>query len=189
MSDSNILQTHRIGIGNTLTPLGVVLQQGGRAVDLQSKTVKVIGKTSAAAEWIAETITGVTAEAAQVVTLAGDGTITLARHGFPMHAEVRFTTAGSLPDGLVVGQNYWVINSRPDTFQISTYPGGQAITFSGGSGVHSVVRVGSVAYDFQAADVDAAGTFSIYFNVYSGSEFDTFPNDGRKFEVEVKATT
>ena len=39
---------------------------------------------------------------------------------------------------------------------------------------------GQVQYDFQAADVDTAGTFYGWFRVYSGAEYDTYPTGGRK---------
>lgn len=189
MSDTNVLQTHRIMVGDTLTPLGVVLKQSDRAVDLSGKTVKVVGKTSAGAEWIAEATTGVTAEAAQTVTFGSGGYITLVRHTFKIGDEVRFTTTGALPSELTAGTAYWVKDTRGDTFRVAAYPGGPAIEFSSGSGTQSVIRIGGVQYDFQTADVDTAGTFSLYFRVYSGSEFDTFPCDGRKLEVEITAQT
>jgi hypothetical protein len=47
---------------------------------------------------------------------------------------------------------------------------------------------GEVQYDFQAADVDTAGTFFAWFTVYSGSEKDTYPADGRELQIEIHAT-
>ena len=44
---------------------------------------------------------------------------------------------------------------------------------------------GKVSYDFQAADVTTAGTYYGWFHVYSGSERDTYPVDGRKFRIEI----
>lgn len=51
---------------------------------------------------------------------------------------------------------------------------------------------GQVQYDFQAADIVAitakgAGTYYAWFRVYSGTEFDTFPKGGRKFQVQFSA--
>jgi hypothetical protein len=46
---------------------------------------------------------------------------------------------------------------------------------------------GLVQYDFQSGDVDTAGTFYGWFNVYSGSEFDTYPVGGRKLVIEITA--
>ena len=44
---------------------------------------------------------------------------------------------------------------------------------------------GKVMYDFQAADVDEAGTFYGWFLVYSGTEVDSYPVNGRKLEIEI----
>jgi hypothetical protein len=46
---------------------------------------------------------------------------------------------------------------------------------------------GKVQYDFQAADVVAAGTFYGWFTVYSGTEKDTYPAGGRKLVIEISA--
>lgn len=42
---------------------------------------------------------------------------------------------------------------------------------------------GTVQYDFAAGDVDTAGTYWGWFLVYSGSEFDTFPAEGRALKI------
>ena len=44
---------------------------------------------------------------------------------------------------------------------------------------------GLVQYDFQTADVATAGLFWLWFVVYSGSEKDTFPADGRGLGVDI----
>lgn len=44
---------------------------------------------------------------------------------------------------------------------------------------------GKVQYDFQAADVDAAGTFYGWFHVYNGAERDTFPAGGRNLIINI----
>ncbi len=188
-NDRNKHRQHRVMVGDTLTPLGVVLMQSGRAVDLSGKTVKVLGFDSAGSPWITETTTGVSAEPAETVTFASSGWITLARHTLGVGSEVRFTTTGALPAELATGTVYHVVATRADSFQVAAYPAGDALTYSSGSGTHSVVRVGAVQYDFQTADVDSAGTFGLYFRVYSGSEFDTFPCDGRRLEVVVTAAS
>ena len=46
---------------------------------------------------------------------------------------------------------------------------------------------GKVTYDFQAADVANAGTFTAYFHTYSGTERDTFPSEGDEFQVIIQA--
>lgn len=44
---------------------------------------------------------------------------------------------------------------------------------------------GTAYYDFQAADVDTAGTYYGYFLVYSGGEFDTFPAVRRELKIVI----
>lgn len=44
---------------------------------------------------------------------------------------------------------------------------------------------GKVEYDFLAADVDTAGTYWGWFYVYSGTEYDSFPSDGRTFKIVI----
>ena len=44
---------------------------------------------------------------------------------------------------------------------------------------------GTVQYDFLPGDVDTAGVYYAWFIVYAGTEFDTFPADGRTFEVVI----
>jgi len=44
---------------------------------------------------------------------------------------------------------------------------------------------GRVSYDFQAADVASAGTYYAWFRVFSGSERDTFPADGRSLSIVI----
>jgi hypothetical protein len=103
--------THFVGVGDTLTPIGVTLKQGGTAVDVTGLTIKC-----------------------KLVNADTDAVVT------------DWTTTGA-----------------------------------------SIVSAtaGTVQYDFAAADVASAGTFYLYFRVYSGAEFDTYPSDGRKLKIEV----
>jgi hypothetical protein len=52
--------------------------------------------------------------------------------------EVQFTTTGTLPTGLSVGQPYWVTTATGSTFSVASAVGGTAISLSGGSGTHTV---------------------------------------------------
>jgi hypothetical protein len=54
---------------------------------------------------------------------------------------VQFTTTGTLPTGLSINTNYYVISTSTNTCQFSTTLGGSAITFtnSSGSGTHTAV--------------------------------------------------
>jgi len=54
---------------------------------------------------------------------------------------VQFTTTGTLPTGLSLNTNYYVISTSTNTCQFSTTLGGSAVTFtnSSGSGTHTAV--------------------------------------------------
>ena len=111
------LETHRITVGDTLTPMGVQLKQRNTsgvlaAVNLTGATVK-----------------------------------------FSMVAE----------DGTVI---------------VDEATTGVTVTDA---------EEGQVQYDFQAADVEEAGTFYGWFTVYSSGERDTYPKGGRKFVIEISA--
>ena len=77
-----------------------------------------------------------------VVSIASPAVFTLADHGFVAGRQVRLSTTGALPTGLVT-TNYFVIAAGLTTgaFQLSATRGGVAVNTSGTqSGVHSVGR-------------------------------------------------
>ena len=67
------------------------------------------------------------------ISIATPGVITLpAGFSFPDGTTISFTSTGSLPVGLTVGQVYFAVNSTGGTFNVSTSIQGTAITTSGG---------------------------------------------------------
>lgn len=64
-------------------------------------------------------------------------TITSNGHGLQVGYPVVFTTTGTLPTGLKLGQQYWVVTSTTNTFQVSDVWGGNALSLAGGAGTHS----------------------------------------------------
>lgn len=61
-------------------------------------------------------------------------------HGLPNGTPVAFSTTGTLPTPLVVGQIYYVINATANTFNIALTVGGAAIaTTVDGTGIHSAI--------------------------------------------------
>lgn len=185
--DTNPLTIHNTSVGNTRTSLAVILKQGGFPVDLSGLTVKVEGDTDAGVAWITETTTGVTAEGTTTFTAnASTDKLTASNHKLPAGTQLKLSTTTTLPDGLSDSQFVYVREPEQHKFRVSETPDGPLIDLlDAGSGTHSYAVVGEVKYDFQAADVDTAGTFYLWFNVYSGSEFDTFPCDGQKMQVKV----
>ena len=60
--------THKITVGDTRTPLGMVLRQNGRGVDLTGKTVKFALYTALGAVKVAETASNITQQVDKLVT-------------------------------------------------------------------------------------------------------------------------
>ena len=73
------------------------------------------------------------------MTIAGPGVIAWTAHGHAVGDSLTFSTTGALPTGLVVGTLYYVfLVVDVDHIQLTTFPGGAAITTSGSqSGVHT----------------------------------------------------
>jgi hypothetical protein len=66
---------------------------------------------------------------------------------------VTFTTTNTLPNGLVAGTVYYVINTSANSFQVSATSGGDAVTISDtGTGEHSVNH-NSVVIDWTGSTV------------------------------------
>lgn len=185
---TNDLTVHYRGLADRRTPLRRTLFQGGEEIDLAGLIVKVLGEKDNGDQWIAEGTTGVTSEPAATVTAdASTDTLTATDHSFKNGTKVKFTNSGGgLPGGLAAVTHYYVRDRTQHTFKVSLTRFGDAVNITdAGTGTHSVAPVGQVAYAFQAADVAAAGTFWLWFRVYSGSVYDTFPMDGRKLQVEI----
>ncbi len=84
-------------------------------------------------------------------------TYTIANHGLPNGAQIEWMSTAAATSTVSSlnfwGRKFWVINPTPNTFQISTTPGGAALNFSGSgsanqrfSRVYSHVSGGSLLY-------------------------------------------
>ncbi len=72
------------------------------------------------------------------VTIASPAVVSLTSHGLSLGDQVRFTTTGALPTGIVAGTDYYVSTLATNTFQIATLPSGSSINSSGSqSGTHT----------------------------------------------------
>ncbi|MAO66253.1 MAG: hypothetical protein CL666_14755 [Balneola sp.] len=107
---------------------------------------------------------------------------------------LRFSSTGTLPGGLSVGVDYYVLTAVLGSFKVSTTPGGSAVNItSGGGGTHTVKRVNNGQYVWDdgngywlkvdsevAASVDpqdyvfpvAGGGIGDYLNDKTASELD-----------------
>lgn len=182
-------EVHTVAIGNTRTPVGFLLKQGGQPVDLSSLTLKVYGETAAGAAWITETTSNVTAHPTNTFTV--DTTTDKLKHNATKANngdQIVVSTTTTLPSGLSASTRYFVVNKEPNAFQVSLTPDGAAVDItSSGSGTHSYYIVGSGQYDFQSGDVDEAGDFYLWPRAYESSEYDSFPinEDGSGLVVRV----
>ena len=78
---------------------------------------------------------------AATITNANPGVVTGA--ALPAGTAITLTTTGTLPNNLLPGVTYYVINPVSNTFNLATTPGGSAIDTTGTqSGVHRVVSRG-----------------------------------------------
>jgi hypothetical protein len=78
-------------------------------------------------------------QASVTVTFAGD-TATKVAHNLVLGAVIRYSTTGTLPTGLALHTDYYVVAiPTANTYKVSATKGGTAITTSGGSGTHSYV--------------------------------------------------
>lgn len=65
---------------------------------------------------------------AVTISIANPAVVTYNNHGLFVGSAVVFETTGALPSAITAGQIYWVISFTQNTFQISTAPGGSAVS-------------------------------------------------------------
>ena len=165
--------------GDLRTPLGRILTQGDKALDLASKTVEFTlypeRSTTVAVAW---TSTGVTVEPTFTFTAtAATDRLTAAEHGLADGAEVMVSSSTTLPAGLAASQRYYVRDARPNDFRLAETLGGDAVDVTGtGTGTHTCRPLGRVNYDFQTAH--AAGRYRGRFRINESSQYTTFPAAG-----------
>lgn len=177
-----------LALGDTRTPVGRTLRQGGKAVDLSGLSVEFRLLDSDGDDVQDWTSTGITTES--TFTFTGDGTtdrLTAAEHGLIQGDEIKLTTTGGLPGGLSTGQRYYVRDVLPNSFKLTESPGGAPIDLSSaGTGTHTARPLGRVQYDFAAGNVDAAGTFYGQFRIVESGEYTTFPPSYQDFQILIR---
>jgi len=124
--------------------------------------------------------------AAGLVFTASGATLTSPDHGLNNDESVTVKTTGTLPAGLSLSKEYFIVNATENTLQLSLTKGGAAIvTTSAGTGMHELLS-GRVTYDWQLGDTDTAGTYFAEVQTIVDGEQLTYPNT-RQFLVEVIA--
>jgi hypothetical protein len=188
-------------VGDTLTPLVVFLTDSNSdPVSLAGKTVKFYLENSVGTLVVNGNSSHVTAEPTQTFTVdITNDRILCVGHGYKAGQQVQVTTAGSLPGGLASATRYYVGDVTPNDFTLQSRPGAAPSDFrldaqdgdvvditTTGSGTHSIFAVGQAQYDFQAADVATAGTFTACFKVDSGGETDTYPGGDVTLQIVLR---
>lgn len=118
---------------------GLTLQANEKVIfksDLADRTIKELGsKVSISDTFSFDFVDG------DVDT--GADTIAETAHGMSNGDPVRLTTTGTLPGGLDLGTDYYVVNANPNDFQLSLTVGGGAvdITSAAGGGTHTVSKM------------------------------------------------
>lgn len=183
--------THKIMKGDTRTPIGRVLTQGGQPVDLTGLTVKWIGYKADGTSWFAERTDGITAQPTTAFTVdTTDKWVIANGHKARIGDQLLLTTSSALPAGLATSTRYFVRDVTPNKFKVSLLPDGSVVDITGsGTGTHSFTIVGSVQGDLQTADVATATGLKgnkLWFRVYDGSEYDTFPAEDEAIVVVIE---
>ena len=182
---------HRITVGDTLQPLNAILRDGnGDPLDLESYTVTATIEQEDGTVELAETATGVTEHPTQNFTADADtDLLTCKGHGVQERDQIVLATSASdLPAPLSASVTYFARDVTPNAFKLATVPGGAKVDITdAGSGTHTFYVVGSVQFDFAAAQVDTAGTYRLWFIIDSGSEDWTWPPGDDWIEVRIVA--
>lgn len=185
MTDRSRIDEHPLRVGETGSPLVVLFLDGTDPVNISDYTPKVYGETAAGGAWIAEGVTGVTANPTKTFTAsASENRLTCNGHQLRDGQQVVFAGA-TLPGGLTAATRYFVRNATPNDFQVSLRPNSTVVDISSaGSGSMTFYVVGTVKYEFQTGDVDTAGEFRLEIRLYDSSER---PRFGQVVRVPVTA--
>ena len=173
-------------LNNTLLPMNFMLERNGDPVNLADYTVKMRIEEEGGTVIVNDSTTGINAHPTQTFTAASTGLATCNGHGVKDGDQIVVSSSGTLPSGLAASTRYFAVNVTPNAFGLATTPGGQSVIAGAGTPTHSFYIVGSLQYDFQAGDVDAAGFFNSWVIIESGGEQHHFPPDGQH-KIEIQA--
>jgi hypothetical protein len=178
--------------GATYLPENVLITLDGNQMDLSGLTAKVyIVNASDSSDIVANNVTtGITTHPTQTFTAsASTDLLTKVAHGVkPNQQVVLSNSGGGLPGGLSASTPYFAVQVNPNTFALALLPDGSPIDItSAGTGTHSFYIVGSLQIDLQSTWVDNTGTFNVFINLYSGSEYATVPHDEKGIVMIVKS--
>ena len=140
---SALVVSGQVILGNTsaLASVQVGFATGVYPVEIKPRGVALIPLAEATATlYVKSSIAD-----AEIGTFTADATednIEVSSHGLVAGRIVRFTTTTTLPAGLSLLTDYYVISSAPNTFKVSEYPNGTAVDITdAGTGTHTCTEV------------------------------------------------
>lgn len=157
------------------------LRDASGPVDLLASTVRFTLRAESSSVNKFKSLASVIADPAFT---ASGAVLTAAGHSLVAGDRVWLKTTGTLPAGLAVSTNYYVVNTATNTLGLSTIKGGTAITTTtAGTGVHTIIA-SRARYTFTATDTDTSGNYYGEFEVtFADSTVETFPNNKYIFVV------
>ena len=180
---------HKRMINDTLRQLNAIITAGvnNEPVDLSALTVKFYMEEEASGtSEIAETATGITIHPTQIFTGASTGRATCNGHGVKEGDQIIVANSGgALPTGLAASTRYFAVNVTPNAFGLASLPGGNTVITAAGTGTNTFYVVGSVQYQFLAANVDTERRYSAWFVAYSGTAAATAPVAKKGITVDI----
>jgi hypothetical protein len=177
-------------VGDIKTPIGALLQQSGKPVDLTGKTVKFAMVNAQGDEVIAPTASHVSIRPAYPFTIdSALGSFYQPSHVLQDGMQVTVESTDELPSALEDGRRYFAIDCDDNTFRLAMTASGQGVSCDDdGAGDLTYRIVGTVAYEFQAADVSVAGEYWGWFIVVdSNGKTSHFPVGGRRMRILIEA--
>ena len=118
-------------------------------------SVFISGINATTGYWEADLFPIPSGDGGATFTAAVTDIITSASHNLSNADVVKLTTTGTLPAGLAVSTDYYVISATTDTFKLSATSGGSAVDITGtGTGTHSWYQVEVIGYRYFAFVAD-----------------------------------
>ena len=162
--------SQEVQIAGTYPTLTTVLKSN--ATTIAGSTTISLANTSSLFPGMYAKGTGVST-ALSVTIQTGADTITRVSHGFPNGHRVGFVTLVT-STGIAIRTPYYVINTAPNTFQLSLTLGGDPIDITGADGTgtinfsNPIVSVGASSFEVTIPS-SASGTISVFGFYYNAS--------------------
>lgn len=180
--------THKRVVGDLRPINGIIFDVKNTPRDISSDTIKFEMETESGTSVIAATATGITKQPTQSFTASSTTELlTSDEHGVQQGDQIKVASSGTLPSGLSASVRYFAVNVLPNSFSLSTQPGGTAIDLADtGTGTHTFYIIGSWQYQPLIANFNTAGFYRAWLSRWSGSDvLQTYPNDESGIIIQI----